>query len=83
MESEIKSLEEEVTTLTKKSSEELKQLPLIKEETDEGQKGSSVDTPSPETTHPGVIKGITIKGDIGGTSTTSGSTDISTQIIEK
>jgi hypothetical protein len=56
---------------------------LIKEETDEGTKGSSVDTPTPETTHPGVIKGITIKGDIGGTSTTSGSTDISTQIIEK
>jgi hypothetical protein len=57
---------------------------LIKEETDEGTKGSSVDTPTPETSHPGVIKGITIKGDIGGTSTTSGgSTDISTQIIEK
>jgi hypothetical protein len=53
---------------------------LIKDETDEGTKGSSSSTPSPESTHPGVIKGITIKGDIGGTSTTSsgGSTDIST-----
>ena len=56
---------------------------MIKDETDEGTKGTSVETPTPESTHPGVIKGITIKGDIGGTSTTSGTTDISTQIIEK
>lgn len=56
----------------------------MKSETDEGKAGTTSTTPTPETSHPGVIKGITIKGDIGGTSTTTtGSTDISTQIIEK
>jgi len=57
----------------------------MKSETDEGKKGEKeTTTPSPESSHPGVIKGITIKGDIGGTSTTTtGSTDISSQIIEK
>jgi chromosome segregation ATPase len=82
-ESEIKTLEEDLKRTTESAQEELKQLPLIKEETDAGKKGTSSTTPSPEQTHPGVIKGITIKGDIGGTSTTTGTTDISTQIIEK
>jgi len=83
MESEIKTLETAMTKACGSAVEELKQLPLIKEETDEGKKGTTSTTPTPEQTHPGVIKGITIKGDIGGTSTTTGTTDISTQIIEK
>jgi hypothetical protein len=78
MESEVKSLEEEVKTTTKEANDVINELPLMKSETDEGKKGTSSTTPAPESSHPGVIKGITIKGDIGGTSTTTtGSTDIS------
>ena len=83
-ESEIKSIEGEQASACKAAQESINNLPLMKSETDEGKSGTSSSTPSPESSHPGVIKGITIKGDIGGTSTTTtGSTDISTQIIEK
>jgi chromosome segregation ATPase len=77
-ESAIKTAQEDEKSSCKAASEEINNLPLMKSETDEGKKGTSTTTPSPETSHPGVIKGITIKGDIGGTSTTTtGSTDIS------
>jgi hypothetical protein len=83
-ESEIKTLEGSSASVCKAAQDGINNLPLMKSETDEGKIGSSSTTPSPESTHPGVIKGITIRGDIGGTSTTStGSTDISTQIVEK
>jgi hypothetical protein len=82
-EEEVKLSEEEAAKLCGEASKSITKLPLMKEETIEGK--SDVVGPSPAPSHPGVISGVIIKGDIGGTSTTTtgGQTDISTQIIEK
>jgi hypothetical protein len=80
---EVKSLEKEGTDVCGAASKAIGDLPLVKSETEEG-KEISPSQPSGSSGHPGVISGITIKGDIGtSTSTTTTSTDISTPIIEK
>lgn len=80
---EVKALESEGASVCGAATKAIGDLPLVKSETEEG-KEISPSQPSGSSGHPGVISGITIKGDIGtSTSTTTTSTDISTQIIEK
>lgn len=97
-EEEIKKLEEEVTTTITDAHKSIEKLPLIKSETETTREitesgkevttsTTTTSTTSTTTTHPGVITGITIKGDIGGTTSTTtttstGGSDISVQIIE-
>jgi DNA repair exonuclease SbcCD ATPase subunit len=81
-EDEVHALEEEGKSVCGDAGKALGELPLVKEESADGKTVVTEGTTA-ESSHPGVIGGLTIKGDIGGTSTTTGQTDISTQIIEK
>lgn len=81
---EITKMESEVNKIMIEAMFTLSRLPLIQAEYDE--RGSST-TMTSISHYCGVIQGMTIKGDIGGsstsTSTTTSTSDISTQIIEK
>jgi hypothetical protein len=97
-EEEIRKFEEEVNILIIDSGKKLQELPLIRNETDTYTSNTGTyynnttttgSTVTSSNTHPGVITGITIKGDVGSsttttttTSTSTTTTDISTTIIE-
>lgn len=69
-ESEVTLSEEEAKKVCGDATKSITKLPLLKsEEKTEG--GKEIETPAPVPSHPGVITGVIIKGDIGGTSTTS------------
>lgn len=84
MQSSITKLELDMTKLAIEASMAMQRLPLLMMESSSSSFGFSSSVSSSVSHHCGVVSGLSIKGDIGGTSTSTTTTsDISTQIIEK
>jgi predicted nucleic acid-binding Zn-ribbon protein len=84
MTTEITKVELEMQKLMIEASLAMTRLPLFTTELEDSRFGISSSTSASVSHHCGVYSGVTIKGDIGGTSSsTTTSSDINSQIIEK
>lgn len=82
--SELTTLEKEVSSVTSEASQALNKLPLLKSEAEQASEADSSVIPAVVTGQPGVIKGITIKGNIGDSEASlSSGGDVTQQVIEK
>ena len=84
-EEEVKTLEKEVTSIITEATTSLNDLPIVKNEVTEtvtGEDGTTTTTTSSSTTttvtsgtsYPGTVPSVTIKGNLGGSSSTTTST---------
>lgn len=84
MTTEITKVELEMQKLMIEASLAMTRLPLFTTELEDSRFGISSSTSASVSHHCGVYSGVTIKGDIGGTSTSTTTTsDINSQIVEK